>query len=544
MAPEVPVDILEPLSLICLLAGALLSAYLLRSSPGDGRLTDSLRRRFVLGVPWGTLIAVGGVLAVYFFLQGGGKPGGPVVVGFRSWGFGYPFGMLTAAFAHASEGHVTGNLLGTVVFAPIAEYAWSHYPTGRGEHSFGGWRQNPFVRIGLFVLGIFLVGLSTSLFTPGALIGFSGVVFAFGGFAIVTRPLLAIVGLLTERVVRLTYSALLDPVSFARASEQFVSPSWADIAIQGHALGLFLGILLGFWVVRSRDTWPAFRRVWFATLVFAASKSLYALYWYLSGSEYVLFRGFGLAAIVVLAGVVALAVTEQDRLLVARIDLSRRELAVGTVLALVLAISIVAVPYNLVNPTPGAETAEGVEVRDYTVTYAEEVPDRYVGGIELPYIRDSLTVNTSGVIVTSDRRNAWERVVPAGRLASNGRATVALGGAGWRETVTVRRSGWSVLDGESTYKVFIERENARQKQVFASDPAVVQAVLNDSRVRIRPTDEGYAIDVARNGSDPVTGPVPDPGGSTMVAGITFNRTDGNLRAEVDGTRVTIAKRET
>ncbi|MFB6375368.1 MAG: hypothetical protein ABEN55_20140, partial [Bradymonadaceae bacterium] len=41
---------------------------------------------------------------------------------------------------------------------------------------------------GLFVLGGLLVGLATSLFIPGALIGFSGVVFAFGGYALTTRP--------------------------------------------------------------------------------------------------------------------------------------------------------------------------------------------------------------------------------------------------------------------------------------------------------------------------------------------------------------------
>jgi len=276
--------------------------------------------------------------------------------------------------------------------------------------------------------------------------------------------------------------------------------------------------------------------------VFAASKSLYAIYWYLSGSEYVLFRGLGLAAIVVLSGIVALALRESDRVLVAQIDLSRREVAVGTILALVLAISLVAVPYNLVSPTPGPESDEGVQVRDYTITYAEEVPDRYVGSVQIPVVGDSLTVNTSGVIVTSERRNAWERVVPAGRLASNGRATVALGGVGWRETVTVRRSGWAVVDGDATYKVFVEREGRQPEQVFTADPVVVRATLNESRVRIRPTNDSYALDVARGEEIVATGDVPDPGGQTTLAGITFNRTDGTLRAEVDGTRVTIAKR--
>jgi membrane associated rhomboid family serine protease len=543
MAPAVPIDVLEPLSLVALLLAGLASLLLLRGSHDEGRLTDRLRRRFVLGVPWGTLIVVGGVLAVYVFLQGGGRPGGPVVVGFRSWGFTYPFGMLTAAFAHANSAHITGNLLGTLVFAPIAEYAWSHYPTQRGSHSFGGRWHNPFARIGLFVLGVVLVGLATSLFTPGALIGFSGVVFAFGGFAIVTRPLLTVGGLLAERVVRLGYRAVLDPVLFARASERFVSPGWADIAIQGHAQGLFIGMLVGFWVVRSRDEWPGYRRVWFATLVFAASKSLFAIYWYLSGSAYVLFRGVGTAAIVVLAIVVASALAERDRRLVDRIDLSRRELAVGVIVALVIAISLVAVPYNLADTGPGPAAADGVEVGDYTITYAEEVPNRYVSSVTVPYVRDSLTVNTSGVIVTSDRRNAWERVVPAGRLASAGCATVALGGAGWRETVVVERSGWSAVNGGSTYTVSVHHDGGTETQVFASDPVIVQATLNESRVRIRPTEEGYALDVARTDAPDVSGRLPEPGETTTIGGIIFNRTDGALRAAVDGTRVTIATRE-
>ncbi|MEF8785879.1 MAG: rhomboid family intramembrane serine protease [Haloarculaceae archaeon] len=543
MAPSVPVELIERLSPFAIVAALALSAFVLRGRDGRTRPLDPLRERFVLGVPWGTVLSVLGVLAVYFFLQGGGQQGGPVVVGFRSWSFGYPLGMVTAAFSHANEGHITGNLLGTVVFAPIAEFAWSHYPTRRGSHSFGNWLTNPFVRILLFVVGVFLVGLATSLFTPGALIGFSGVVFAFGGFAIVTRPITAVYALVAERVVSLSYYAFQNPLIVARGRTQFVTPGWADIAIQGHALGLLVGVLGGLWLVRTRDAWPGYRRVYFATLVFAVAKSLYAFYWYLSNTEYVLFRGLGTATMFLLAGVVALALAARDRTLVPRIDLSRREAAVGVLLCVVLALSLVAIPYNLVSIDAGPESDSGVEIRDYTVTYAEQVPNQYIAGVQIPGLRDSLTVNTSGVIVTSERRNVWEAVVPAGRLQSRGSVRVPVGGVGWRETVVVSRSGWSVVDGGSTYKVFVDPPEDDATQVFEADPVRVPAVLNGSRVTLAPVDNGYQLAVSENNTTVATGQLPQPDEQTTLGGITFERNGTNLNASVGRTELRIAKRQ-
>ncbi|WP_302080381.1 rhomboid family intramembrane serine protease [Salinibaculum rarum] len=543
MAQSVPVETIEGLSVLAIVAALSVSVFLLRGRDGESRPLDTLRARFVLGVPWGTALSVLGVLAVYVFLQGGGQQGGPVVVGFRSWSFGYPLGMVTAAFAHAGEAHVTGNLLGTVVFAPVAEYAWSHYPTRRGSHSFGGWLTNPFVRILLFVAGVVLVGLATSIFTPGALIGFSGVVFAFGGFAVVTRPLTAVYALVVERVVSVSYYAVQNPLVLARGRTQFVTPGWADVAIQGHALGLLIGVLAGLWLVRSRGAWPGYRRVYFATLVFAVAKSLYAFYWYLSNTEYVLFRGLGIAALFVLAGVVAVALASRDRTLVSSIDLSRREVAVGLLLCVVLAIGIVAVPYNLVSVGSGPEADAGVEVRDYTVTYAEQVPNQYIAGVDVPYLRDSLTVNTSGVIVTSEQRHAWEAVVPAGRLATRGSVRVPVGGVGWRETVVVSRSGWSVVDGEKTYKVFVEPPDRTATQVFEADPVRVPAVLNGKRVTLAPAEEGYELAVSRNDTTVATGQVPEVDTKETIGGITFSRNGRDLNASVGETKIRIATRQ-
>lgn len=541
MQLPVPAALLEAVSLWVLAVSAVYAGYVLVCAGGFRPLTDRLRRRFVLGVPWGTLLTTLGVLGVYFLLQGGGQVGGPVVVAFRSWSLSYPLGVVVAPFAHGSEGHITGNLISTAAFAPVAEYAWSHYPTRRGSHSFRSWATNPFVRIGLFVAGVFVTGILTSAFIPGALIGFSGVVFAFAGFALVIRPVSAVFALLGERVVRLAYRSLTDPVVFAEGREQFVTPFWADIAVQGHAMGLLIGVLAGLFILRRREAWPGVRRVWFAVLVYTATKSLYALYWYLSGTRYVLFQAIGLAAIVLLATVIALALARTDRTLVSRLDLSRREASAGLLVCIVLALALAAVPYNAISVSSGPEAESGVQIRDYTVTYAEDVPNRYIAAVDIPFVQNALSVNTSGVVVTSERRDAWEVVVPAGRLAVDGYAVVPVGGVGWRETVVVNRSSWSAVDGQTTYKVFVRRQGERPRQVFTADSANVSAVVDNRSMQIRPTDPGFEIAVRRNGTLLATTPIPGSGANATVAGLTFNRTDGSLRVISGGTRVRIAQ---
>lgn len=164
------------------------AAFVLRRSGTENRLVAGLRERFVFGIPWGTVIVLAAVYALYYLLQGGGQDGGPVITGFRSWSLWYPQGTIFSSFAHASESHLLGNLFGALAFAPIAEYAWRHYPDEAVE-STEGWRGNPYARIAVFVVGVFAVGLLGSVIVPGAVIGFSGVVFAFAGFALVTFPI-------------------------------------------------------------------------------------------------------------------------------------------------------------------------------------------------------------------------------------------------------------------------------------------------------------------------------------------------------------------
>jgi membrane associated rhomboid family serine protease len=534
--------VVDQLGFWSLVVGTLLSLGVLYRASGRDPL-GRVRARLLLGVPWGTVAVIAGLYVVFYVLQGAAQ-GRPVVVGFRSWSYTYPLGMILAPFAHGSLGHLTGNVISTVVYAPVAEYAWSHYPTERGTHTFGSWEHNPFVRIGLFVAGSVVVGLATSLFIPGALVGFSGVVFAFAGFALVTRPLLAVFALVARRVVNLFYVSVQDPVLTARAEPQFVTPFWANIAIQGHALGLLVGVLAGLWVGRRRDEWASPARVWFAVLVFAVAQALYAFYWQVSTAEFVLFRGVGTALVFVLAAVVAAAVIRRDRVIVPRIDLSRREAAAGLLLAVVLAISVAAIPFNLVTiagagADPGA-VDDGIEIRDYTVTYAEGVPNQYVASVDIPVIGQPLSINESGVVVASSGRSAWEVVVPASRLAFAGRTTVPVGGPGWRETVVANRTTWNVVGGSSTYKVYLHRTGEQRRLAFAAEPATVPAVVDDTRIRIAPTRPGYELELRRNDSVVGTDPVPTEGQNVTVADITFNRTGKSLRAIHDGTRLRIA----
>jgi membrane associated rhomboid family serine protease len=265
-----------------------------------------LRERFLLGAPWGTLLTMAGVLAVYLFLQGAWwHPRNPLVTPFRTWSYFYPFGMLTGAFTHGSQGHITGNLMGTLVYGTVAEYVWGHYPRKRGVQTFTSLRTNPLARILAVPVAMFVVGVFSAVFAIGPVVGFSGVVFAMAGFALVTRPTLFLGALLGNRVLDLLYSALRYPVSTASGQTRFVTPWWSNIAIQGHAIGILAGVIIALALLWYRDERPNTLRVFFAALVFAVAQGLWAVYIPLGGGRFRLFRWVGTALVFVLALVVA-----------------------------------------------------------------------------------------------------------------------------------------------------------------------------------------------------------------------------------------------
>jgi hypothetical protein len=242
----------------------------------------------------------------------------------------------------------------------------------------------------------------------------------------------------------------------------------------------------------------------------------------------------------VLATVVAAAFAASDRAILPWVGVSRRKVATIILVGIVVIIGVIAVPYNSIALENGIDSGDGVEIRDYTVTYAEEVPNRYVGAVRIPFVGNSLGFNESGVVVTSERRNAWEVVIPAGRLAVRGQAVVPVGGPGWRETVVVNRTGWDVVDGGSTYKIYV-RHDGQRKQVYADEPAGVPAVINESFISIRPSDDGFELSVTRNRSVVGMAPVPGDGENVTIGDIKFSRRGKNLKAFYEKTHLRIAK---
>lgn len=513
-------------------------AVLTRLSDGEN-LVGRLRERFVYGVPWGTVVVVAAVYSFYYLVQGGGQSGGPIVTGFRSWSLWAPQTMLFSSFAHASESHLIGNLFGTLAFAPLVEYAWGHYPRGEETEGIPHLLWTPPARIGAFVAGVFLTGLLGSLIVPGAVIGFSGVVFAFAGVAVVTLPIRTTLAILGIGAIRLLWDAFRNPWLVAEGGPQFVRPGWANVALQGHLFGLVVGVLVGVGLLRLRSESPNLRHVYFAALVFAITRSMDAVYWFLGNETYILFTGFGAAAVLLLASLIAAAAYEGDWELVPRIDLRLRTAAGGFLIALLVALALVGLPYNLASVDGGDELQNSIEVRDYEVTYAENVSNRYIGGPDLPVYRGP-EVRQSGVIVASDDRNIWELSTSAQQLAFDGETTVVLGDATWRETVYINRTEWRVTGGNATYKVYGSREGDPRRLLFASDPAIADPVVNNSRVAIRPTNDFYEIVVTRNGTVLGTRAIPPNGQQVVLGGITFQRDGTALLVRTEGTAFRIA----
>ena len=539
-----------PLQQLAVVLAVLLSWYVARRLAG-GALFPARRERLLLGVPWGTLVVVLLVTAVYVFVQGAGLGfGAPTVIPFRAWSYYYPTGILLSGFSHSGYGHLLNNLVGTVTLGVVAEYAWGHYPRRRGAQTFTSWRTNPFARAGAFVLGTIVVGVLTGVFVLGPAIGFSGVVFAFAGYALTRYPLWTVLAMLAGNVVSLVRSALRSPVVTESGREAFVTPWWSSIAIQGHALGLFIGALLGAYVVRSRGRRPSAARLWAGVLLFVVARGLYAVYLPVGGGRYTLFRAVGTAAMFLLAGLLAGAVLASDRALVGRVagydlDLQSREVAAILLAALAMSVAFVAVPYNLftvADAGAGVTEQNSVEVRDYTVFYAEGVPDQYVASVDL--FGDATRVNASGVFVVSEARNIWWNTHTASRVAFDerqGRRTaVRVGGVGWSEVVYANRTTWSVVGNHSVYTVHVEHDEVR-KLAYTSDPSTAGPTIDDRNVTVVP-GQRFGLWVTQNNTTVGRAAVPPVNGSVTTGGLTFVREETGLYAVRGGTRVRVAAR--
>ena len=512
-----------------------------------GRWGTAARRRLLAGLPWGTLLVAGGVTAFFLVVQRGlAHPYDPLVVPFRAWGFRYPTGMVTAPFAHSGLGHLVGNVVGTLVFGTIAEYGWSHFPRERGSAAFGSLRTNPFARVLAFAAAVAAVGVLTGLFALGPVVGFSGVVFALVGFAVVRYPLAAVVALLASGVVRLLYRAVRRPEVARTAGESFSTPWWADVAVQGHALGLLVGVVAALALLYRRGIRPDPARIWLAALFVAVDRGLWAVYTIEGSDRYRLFRALGTAVVFLVAAVIAVGAAASDRELVASIGLTRREAAVGLLLSVLFAVALVAVPFNLLaidDPAAGTDPAETVEVRDYTVRYAEDVDNRYVPAVPIPGRNGSTDgVQASGVVVVSEERNVWWEVVSTGRLAARRNVTVRLGGVTWSQHVRASRRGWELAGAPAVYHVRLARAGSAGTVAYRSDNATVGPRIDGRNVTIDPAGERFAAVVTRDNETLGRTALPAAGNRTSAGGLTFHRDGRYLYVERDGTRVRIGAR--
>jgi len=529
-----------PFRPLAVLLAVVVVGYALRRLVGR-RLTAPLRRRLLLGVPWGTLLTAAGVLGIFVVVQGGFRGSELLVTPFRTWSYFYPLGLFAGPFTHGSVGHVTGNLLGTLVYGTVVEYVWGHYPQGRGESSFGSLRTNPFVRILLVPVVMVAVGVFTGVFALGPIVGFSGVVFALAGFALVTRPYLFLGAFLGNRVIDLVYSALRSPEPTVGGSVQFVTPWWANIAIQGHAIGMLAGVFLGTALLSARSERPDPGWVFFATLVFGVVQGLWAVYIPLGGGRYTLFRWLGTVLVLLLALLVATATLYTDRRLLPDFDGGWPSVSGFALMVILAALCLASVPANTATLDAGDMPEDGIEIRDYVVTYEEGVRNAYVDSMPLPPTAQQ-NITESGVIVASADREIWTVAVERNRLALQGETTVVVGGAGWRETVAVSRTAWSVAGNDSVYRVAMARSGDEPRTMHTASPSTVDGTVAGRNLTVVAAEDGFDIEVSRDGETVGRGAIPSNQSRREIGGVTFERNRSLLYAAGNGTRIAVARK--
>lgn len=589
-----------------------------------GRWYEQLSGRFIYGVPWGSLVTVLGVVAFYLFAQSGlSHWESPVVLAFRSWSYLYPEGLLAAGFAHASSDHLLGNMIGTVVLAPIVEYAWSHYPPPRAtetsgfEHPPPGHaqpetsrptanclRHNPWVRaLLIFPFAVIVVSIVTSVLAVGWSIGFSGTVFAFGGFAVIYFPVTTILAMVGFTGTGVIVRALREPVLRATAESGAPGPpSWFGVNVQAHLLGFLIGILLALALLAHRNERRDPVRVFAATLVFALTRQLWSLA--ISGGEgvFIQHRAIGVIFVFVLTVLITAIVAASDQPLPAllgdfRIVPSRRTLAylwlgaVGVVAGFVwvqlvqsgidlvggalfvISLAILALP-ALPVALPDGIVATPISHRQVLIftlavvalvvalpSFASNAPGMNddplageegltVGDYQITYAEDlphgRIGGNESGLVVVSERRGVWTTVTDKNQLARRGETTTVVGGFGWRETVAANRTGWELSRGDAAYVVDIEHDSTVRRS-FTSEAVTADLLLANHSIAVVPGRETFSLRVTRDGETVGTTPIPGRNETGTAGPIQFStQLDGATRsvfAHRNGTRILIATQE-
>ena len=154
----------------------------------------------------------------------------------------------------------------------------------------------------------------------------------------------------------------------------------------------------------------------------------------------------------------------------------------------------------------------------------------------------SLT-QSSGVIVLSDRRHVWDVHTTANRLAQSGVARVRVGGVGWRETVWVTRTTWTVVGGANTYKVSLYPPDSQPRLAYTSEAATAEAIIANRSIRLQPAGGDFEIAVSRANETLGVAAMPGDGANVTAGDIRFERQGRNLFANYEGTRVRIANKK-
>ena len=556
---------------------------------GRGRWRETLTDRFVLGVPWGSLVSTLLVVLVYLFVQSGFENwSDPAVLPFRSWSYSYVLGMLAAGFSHAGPGHLLNNLLATLVLAPLVEYAWGHYPpddgtgdlpsddqpddTGvplgddqpddtdhrppaeppvadRSEGDAGGDAGDSRSRLDRpvaralvwFPLGLVTISVLTSVFARGFSLGYSGTVFFLLGVAVVLLPLATIVGMVTLTGVTVVFRALQTPVLQVTADTGGPGPpAWAGVNVQAHLVGFLLGVLVASALLRRRNRRPDISRLALAVVLVVLVRSLWS-YATSSGDVYTRWQALGVIFVLFLAAVIVAMIAIEDEQLVGSVTL--RDIVVGGVVVITVVIALSSVPPNSIgmdeDPIPDTDT---ISVQDYTVTYAEEVPH---GRFDL---------NDSGVIVVSERRDLWASVEEPDQLARSGNATAVVGGVGWRETVHIERSDWHVVGNDTVYAVALEHDD-RRVHPFQSDPSQADARIAGHALSVVPAPGKFRLRVTYDNETVGERAIPPTNESRTVAlaasagleeltvGVEKRDDHRRLVVEHENTRVPVAQAE-
>lgn len=500
-----------------------------------------LEERFLFGIPWGTLVVVGGLFAVYLFVQDGWTNWDrPVVVAFMASSIFDPTGWFFAGFAHSSPGHLRGNVTTTLVFAPIVEWVWGHHPPERRRSWEPDWLRRPVLRaFVLFPLGVGVIGVIAALTSWGPVIGFSVGAYALIGAAVINYPVAAIIALVARQTVRVLWNAWTDPVTITETAVRTVRPSWYGTAVQGHLIGLLLGVLLGLLLLRYRNRRPNPAIVGVATVFLGMYLSLWALWWILGPERFVVFRAIGVALVFGLGIAVALIVSHPDSR-PSGLPVDLRRVAVGVIILAVLGMGIISLGINLAT-VEAPDRPVAAEVNDYELYYGQNVPDGMMNVIDIDAMGLTTDVTTSGVVIVSEDRNAWYQPVSSVELRNRGLRSFTVGGIGWSEPVWVQRMGWQPIGNSPVYRVRIGVEE-RWHHAFASEPKSADPTVAGHNFTFHAEPGQFQIGIEyRDSVEKIQ--IPEDGETVAVHDVKIEREGSLLRAKADNTTVTIATRE-